>query len=1343
MVGRSLVFSLWLDIFATVATYAGEPVRTPVAPSSQEKEAAGAILPKVGESWFLGERNEKESKSGLVRFAKPPFFQSCGSSLQSTAVECNDVALSGMQSQQYTKDDLLPIMSGSLECGMDSTASLQIKEHKEAEDICFRLHGRTGQQRVRSMGSVFRQTAMDPHNAGQQGSAQRGSRNFYGQAPWDASAASSATGALCRSTGGTYSRGGKDAAAFEGITVHGHGAHGVDGFKVGGAFHEGSESTLQSHIDPWAVEQIEQAQDAGGHSCEEDHGSRQGMDSFCPQYAGKDPAAWRDVPELSSRSDGALQCEDSRACQCETRNDFGVPVPSWTAVDGASHFRNARPRAAVRGVAQCLECRRSCGANRSHRSHGGGRVAGGRRRSNPWCAEQGCPESDAPFSWVKFAEQGCEPPPQDKGARFERCQRDQNQGEGQGRQMMDVTTDVGYCVEGQLVSPNHDSTVVDLFWNFVQKSWHAHFNQRYAWTSNMGDAGDSMNLWGEDGNEMKPAHVTYWSEAGKHASGGREEVHHCEHAYNVLHHQSRDKVEAKYEPLFDRDGSFDSLAFNMQSYLDVGSGPGSLDVARQVQCDERVKTILRGGREGNMDLSAPQVQNLSEFAFRDNNVSSQGASYPSWCHGHVKRPWDFVHSQRGGMKKKVTFSKDVELRLVFREQQCTAIMNELVAQDMWRHFWHMDGQIAEWQEFQTAFARMAAFNLISFWSGERMEPPQRVQVQHTQREPSEQEVVAEGWWTMIAQRFSPSDPRPEFIATWFLSPGRFHVCVRPRRIRVHRHMELHDFEHACRETWKELLDLSDLRFYVVEGKPEGLPSTRANIIIVQGDDDQWLTLLMKGMGLPPLMSVRAVLYVKDSTVRTVFQEAQYPEACGRQDFLCCIQYDHQGETLQAVDGEMCRIPQAQYVIGNLCPCDQSEDNADSSPTSSIASTILPPEEEDMDSISLISVHMEEDRVWTWEQHHEITQVKEKERSKQLEQPPMAQDGKEGNLDLLWSWQAHCGDGILQNDQGGGEGNVDLTWPGTSGAMMGSADDEVSWMSGMPMNLQFERPDPYPWEIIDDPDLEQEEEEDVVDVAFAQGHQEQSQAFIDQALEGLDEGDQRWMAVTFGLGLVDLGRRDTEFNPWRLHELEDKIRELWEDHRRYGSITIYHVTPQPCEISGPNSLVVLVVIESPEDMNEDVRNVLVIQRGPRHLPLRPAPYGAKIFTDISTRDALVQLDMHKHCKPFKMRDCLIRLGYSVMLPDQRYDVHDGMLCTVRVEDTPELVTQAGNIIDRVEDFYLQVEEVQHMEGDIHQVICHVHGISPANRPLGWRQLILEGDDLLSFGLDYAIATDVAI
>ena len=70
------------------------------------------------------------------------------------------------------------------------------------------------------------------------------------------------------------------------------------------------------------------------------------------------------------------------------------------------------------------------------------------------------------------------------------------------------------------------------------------------------------------------------------------------------------------------------------------------------------------------------------------------------------------------------------------------------------------------------------------------------------------------------------------------------------------------------------------------------------------------------------------------------------------------------------------------------------------------------------------------------------------------------------------------------------------------------------------------------------------------------------------------------------------------------------------------------------------LVLIVVVESPDDAHPDVRNILSIPRGPQHAELRTAPYAAKIFTDISLRDALVQLDFHKKCKLFTMRSCMV-------------------------------------------------------------------------------------------------------
>ena len=1327
MFGRLLAAWLWCDFIAHLSIQTGEAGGTKLASGPSTEKATSEILPIQGSHRFLGEKDKKESETGLEFVVRAPLLQSTRVPFPSPKSGCHDVALSCMQSKQHAKDDLLSGLPCSLECGLDSTATLQIQEHQEAKEGGFRIQGdRASQSREERMGSFPRKIAVDFHNAGKQSPAQGGTRNCYGQASWDASAASSSTSAICRSTDDAYSGGGKDVAASQRFAGHGHGPYGVNDTKIGGAFHEGSEGSIQSDIDPWTVEQAQQAQSAGGHSCTEDQGPGPGVDIFCQHYGSQGSTAWRNVPNMQSRSHGTLQCQNSGTGQCEAGDDSGIPIVVGTPMDRASHPRDARPRSAIRRFTDHHGDGGACRPHRSNGSHGGGGTCGARGHA-AGSIMQSTTTSPSSLSWVKFAEQSGKPPSQGEGARFERQQGCQIQGQGERGQVMDTVALRGHGPCGRLGSASTSCSKLTSFRKQIKEFWHSHFGQPFSWNSDMSTRDDIMAPSTEDHSEVCSPMFSLVERQGNYECESLAAAHHNSLIHPSIQHHCNEKVEAKLEPLCYSDGSFDSLENMMQKTIEFGCDQANLDLIRPAQPLYVDKTILRDGKEGNMDLLASQVLNDDVDTDFVDKTHRQPFLDPSWCRCRTEVQGDAIDAcQKRYNQKRVTFCPIVELHLEYQEQLCTAVMCETDACRAWRHLWHLHGQIAAWPDFQAVFANMADLNMIYAWSGTpAVSNDEELHV--VQQDFNELADISESWWTAITQTCSQNDPRPEFIATWFLSPGRFHLCMRPRRVVFHGHMGFLEFEHACRETWKELMDGSHLRWYVVQGQPEGLPSTKAHVIIVQGDDTPWSVLLMKGVGLPPLMSTRAVLYAKECTVRAVFREAQYSEACAMQIFLCCIQYEQFGEAQQIADDDVCRVPQAQYVVGNLCPLGLSDE--EDSGDASTASTDIPSDEDDDDSVSWLSSSATEKRTaWTWELHQGFRHTSG------MDEPPArshiwAHERKETKADTLWSWQAQVLRTSQQVDKGGGEGNVDLTWPADVESSSFAETDEIRWMSNRPIALQFERPDPYPWDTIEDADFDQEDEEIDDDVSFAHGHQDQAQAFLDQALEGLEESERRWVVVTYGLGLVDLGRRDTDFNPWRLHELEGKIRTLWEDHLRYGSLTIYHVTPQPCEVAGPNTLVVLVVIESPEDMNEDVRNVLVIQRGPRHLPLRPAPYGAKIFTDISIRDALVQLDMHKHCKPFKMRDCMIRLGYNVMELDQRYDVRDGMLCTVRVEDTPELVTQAGNIVDRVEDFYLQVEELQHMEGDIHQIICHVHGISPANRPLGWRQLILEGDDLL--------------
>ena len=88
-----------------------------------------------------------------------------------------------------------------------------------------------------------------------------------------------------------------------------------------------------------------------------------------------------------------------------------------------------------------------------------------------------------------------------------------------------------------------------------------------------------------------------------------------------------------------------------------------------------------------------------------------------------------------------------------------------------------------------------------------------------------------------------------------------------------------------------------------------------------------------------------------------------------QNFLCCIQYEHLGEAQQIADDEVCRVPQAQYVVGNLCPLGLS-DEEDSGDASS-ASTDIPSDEDDDDAVSWLSSSVTETRTaWTFPTHQQ-------------------------------------------------------------------------------------------------------------------------------------------------------------------------------------------------------------------------------------------------------------------------------------------------------------------------------------------------------------------------------------
>ena len=187
MFGRLLAIWPVCDFIALLNTQTGEAGGTKLASWPSTEKATSAILPKQGSHRLVGRGTRRKARLAWSILHRHHSYSRI--LFPSPAAGCHDVALSRMQSQQHTKDDLLSLLSCSLECGMYSTATLQIQEQQEVQEGDFGAQGgRAGQSRSGYMGGISRQAAMDIHYAGQQGQLQSGIRNFYGETAWNASA---------------------------------------------------------------------------------------------------------------------------------------------------------------------------------------------------------------------------------------------------------------------------------------------------------------------------------------------------------------------------------------------------------------------------------------------------------------------------------------------------------------------------------------------------------------------------------------------------------------------------------------------------------------------------------------------------------------------------------------------------------------------------------------------------------------------------------------------------------------------------------------------------------------------------------------------------------------------------------------------------------------------------------------------------------------------------------------------------------------------------------------------------------------------------------------------------
>lgn len=298
---------------------------------------------------------------------------------------------------------------------------------------------------------------------------------------------------------------------------------------------------------------------------------------------------------------------------------------------------------------------------------------------------------------------------------------------------------------------------------------------------------------------------------------------------------------------------------------------------------------------------------------------------------------------------------------------------------------------------------------------------------------------------------------------------------------------------------------------------------------------------------------------------------------------------------------------------------------------------------------------------------------------------------------------------------------------TAGSVDTVGTDEFGLMSASPVRNHLALPEHEIWLQEDIEEFEAQVAEDgevEAPIAFAAQHFEYFQEDLRHMSDADLGSEHAWYLATFGLGLIDLGRRDIPFDPANMQGLLDSILRVWSDHAAYGDLLVYDVHPQPIAELGPRTIALIVVVVMPEAQEPEHRCALIVEQAAIQNLARPVPYAAWLPRHSNEEEIMVRLDLHKHCPPFTLRTCHVRLGTVIMEQDQPYDFANGVLCRPWMGFVPEQVDEAvGRIVD-VEKFFLQVQSWRRLKGNRRVISCHVHGVSPANKPLGHRSIAIE-------------------
>ena len=224
------------------------------------------------------------------------------------------------------------------------------------------------------------------------------------------------------------------------------------------------------------------------------------------------------------------------------------------------------------------------------------------------------------------------------------------------------------------------------------------------------------------------------------------------------------------------------------------------------------------------------------------------------------------------------------------------------------------------------------------------------------------------------------------------------------------------------------------------------------------------------------------------------------------------------------------------------------------------------------------------------------------------------------------------------------------------------------------------------------------------------------------MQRLNDGD-TYTVVTFGIGLVDVGRRDfvtTTPNPTTMLE---QICRLWRDHVGRANVQVFLVRDQPEMQLDGEYIVLLVAFQYQTHPPE----AILFQQVDRDMnPIDSRPHAIRINAEATAFGLLCEAGLDQDVYPQGVRDSTVRCKGRMLPREGSIHYRNGDFCQIYIGSYPQHITHASTRFANAERFFRDMRWTQ-QEYAWDMVICRMHGISPNGQHLDARDLYLEHMD----------------